>query len=642
MKKKVLLLVLSAFCPLWALAQFSGQGSGTEEDPYQITDAIELYQVRSNISAHFILMNDIDLTDWLAENSPTSGWAPIGSESNPFKGTFDGNGKTIKYFTKQVDKQYVGLFAHISNATIKNLNVIGDVITSGSYIYSGGIVGWCKASSISNCTFRGQTSGSHTAGGIAGYCTYYSTIEKCSVAGTITADYVCGGVTGYFSQSTIQYCSVWAKILDFKTAGGGIVGGVYSDGTIYDCFFEGKIVAQNSETPEGAAGIIGETVNKGSVRIRNCIAIAPIIKGLKYVCGIVGKTSQLTSITNQSNVAIVDTIEYQKNESIYRIGAYVGSGNDGTSNENLALSSMVVIQEDSDKPEIINDGGNNGISMGRSMLKMSSTYTSHNFDMKKVWDIVEGKGYPYLRCAAEFMSIMGGSQNIPFEETDVTKLTDAIYANPVTAFMSSEATMTINLKNAQTTNGYSFDLKLPEGVTLAKNDNNKYLYSLSNRHNDHSATVNHKEATGVYSFVVMSLSSTDIKESDGTIMTLTLNISDEMTESDYAVKVQNAKYSLSSGATSVAMEDVTSLLTIENHIKGDANGDTMVDIADAVCIVNHIVGKATPIFIEAAADANGDGVVDIADAVRIVNLIVGKIDALAREHDVEWNLSEPE
>jgi hypothetical protein len=90
------------------------------------------------------------------------------------------------------------------------------------------------------------------------------------------------------------------------------------------------------------------------------------------------------------------------------------------------------------------------------------------------------------------------------------------------------------------------------------------------------------------------------------------------------------------------MEDVTSLLTIENHIKGDANGDTMVDIADAVCIVNHIVGKATPIFIEAAADANGDGVVDIADAVRIVNLIVGKIDALAREHDVEWNLSEPE
>jgi hypothetical protein len=78
------------------------------------------------------------------------------------------------------------------------------------------------------------------------------------------------------------------------------------------------------------------------------------------------------------------------------------------------------------------------------------------------------------------------------------------------------------------------------------------------------------------------------------------------------------------------------------YIAGDVNDDSMVDIADAVCIVNHIVGKATPTFIEAAADVNNDGVIDIADAVRIVNLIVGKIDALAREHEVEWNLPEPE
>ena len=39
-------------------------------------------------------------------------------------------------------------------------------------------------------------------------------------------------------------------------------------------------------------------------------------------------------------------------------------------------------------------------------------------------------------------------------------------------------------------------------------------------------------------------------------------------------------------------------------------------------------------------DVDGDGVVDIADAVRIVNLIVGKIPALAPR--IEWNLPEPE
>lgn len=300
MKKKVLMLVLSAFCPLWALAQFSGQGSGTEEDPYQITNAIELYQVRSYLSANFIMMNDIDLTDWLAENSPTSGWAPIGSESNPFTGIFDGNGKTIKYSTNQADKKYVGFFACVSHATIKNLNVIGDIISSGIGSYSGGIVGWCTGSSISNCTFRGNFSTSNTAGGIVGYCSGYSTVEKCSVAGYFQD--VWGGIIGQAAESTIQFCSVWADI-----RGGGIVGSVYYGGTISDCLFKGRIIAQNANC---AGGIIGSTVNKGNLTVKNCIAIAPIIKGLKYVCGIVGETSKSTStsITNKSNVAIVDTL----------------------------------------------------------------------------------------------------------------------------------------------------------------------------------------------------------------------------------------------------------------------------------------------------------------------------------------------
>jgi hypothetical protein len=75
-------------------------------------------------------------------------------------------------------------------------------------------------------------------------------------------------------------------------------------------------------------------------------------------------------------------------------------------------------------------------------------------------------------------------------------------------------------------------------------------------------------------------------------------------------------------------------------VLGDVNNDGAIDIADAVCIVNHIVGKATPVFVEAAADVNNDGDIDIADAVRVVNLIVGKISAFARQRG--RSLPEPE
>jgi hypothetical protein len=237
----------------------------------------------------------------------------------------------------------------------------------------------------------------------------------------------------------------------------------------------------------------------------------------------------------------------------------------------------------------------------------------------------------------EFKEIVERGEGIT--PTDISTLADAIYVTPTTAFKGSEATLTICLKNAQATNAYSFDLLLPEGFSLVK-DGDDYYYELSNRHNGHSASVNYNEKAGVYSFAVLSLQSKEIRNNDGAIWTVKLHSADEMAAGSYAVKIQNAKYSLINGSGSVILPEVISLLTVEDCIKGDSNGDGSVDIADAVCIVNYIVGKPAPAFVAKAADANGDGVVDIADAVRIVNLIVGKINALARQR--QTSLPEPE
>lgn len=82
-------------------AQFSGSGSGTENDPYLVFYAEQLSQLRNFLNkpdVYFKLMSDIDLTDWIEENSPVQGWQPIGVENAPFKGIFDGNGHTIENF----------------------------------------------------------------------------------------------------------------------------------------------------------------------------------------------------------------------------------------------------------------------------------------------------------------------------------------------------------------------------------------------------------------------------------------------------------------------------------------------------------------------------------------------------------------
>ncbi|MGI6726498.1 MAG: Ig-like domain-containing protein [Christensenellales bacterium] len=60
----------------------------------------------------------------------------------------------------------------------------------------------------------------------------------------------------------------------------------------------------------------------------------------------------------------------------------------------------------------------------------------------------------------------------------------------------------------------------------------------------------------------------------------------------------------------------------DTAVKGDANGDNLVDIRDLVSIINYIVSGIQPKSTE-GADANGDGDVDIRDLVWVIKLIVG-------------------
>ena len=279
------------------------------------------------------------------------------------------------------------------------------------------------------------------------------------------------------------------------------------------------------------------------------------------------------------------------------------------------------------------------VGMRKPMTIAETTFTSR-FEAT----LYVPKGCRSLYMAAEYWKDFYGIQEVEMPDevvpTDIAQLDNAIYATITSAPKGGTATMTINMKNKQATSAYNFELLLPAGVTIATDAGGDYQYTLSSRHNGHSATVNRQASTGVYSFAVLSIQSKEVAGNDGAVLTLKLNIADNVAVGDYAVKIQNAKYSLTSGSTSVTLPDVISLLTIESYKRGDANGDGTVDIADAVCIVNRVVGKDTPSYVAAAADANSDGVVDIADAVRIVNLVVGKIDALAPRFEV--NLPEPQ
>ncbi len=112
--------------------------AGTAANPYQIKTAAQLSAIQENPGAHYILMNDITLEGQ---------WTPIGRKDEKyvaFSGHFDGNGKKIiNLHCIQEDNQsnqfWVGLFASMENATVRNLQIENAEISG--YRHIGALVG---------------------------------------------------------------------------------------------------------------------------------------------------------------------------------------------------------------------------------------------------------------------------------------------------------------------------------------------------------------------------------------------------------------------------------------------------------------------------------------------------------------------
>ena len=60
-------------------------------------------------------------------------------------------------------------------------------------------------------------------------------------------------------------------------------------------------------------------------------------------------------------------------------------------------------------------------------------------------------------------------------------------------------------------------------------------------------------------------------------------------------------------------------------MKGDANGDGVVNVADEVATASYILNMMPPTFVKESADVDDNGVVNAADLVGIVNIILNEM-----------------
>ena len=255
-------------------------GTGTESDPYQISNAEKLTALQTQVNDEGFNYKGkyFALTPENKTIALTGKWTPIGNGNTSFGGSIEGNGTTITGL--QVSEEwYAGLFRLLgvdgTSTYIRNLTISGDVtaekghaggltaivgngtitlenittevtVTShGDANYAlpfgsaGGLIGYNVANNgaaynvvkVINCTNKGNISGA-TAGGIAGAnndpnAASQYTLEDCTNKGSVTGLLYAGGILGGSTNSTATRCENSGTVKATGTTGTrGYAGGI--------------------------------------------------------------------------------------------------------------------------------------------------------------------------------------------------------------------------------------------------------------------------------------------------------------------------------------------------------------------------------------------------------------------------------
>ncbi|MBQ5388534.1 MAG: T9SS type A sorting domain-containing protein [Paludibacteraceae bacterium] len=264
------------------------KGSGTAEDPYQITCAYDFKLIDNNPAAYYEVANDID---FLGE--------PFQGPKKAFVGSLDGKNYTLDnlclvggglfnsmkdsvkvrnlqiknpvlvlsskdlnpagiladYMQGGVTDEGVNIYAelsniHVWNATIKaggyeqivgtlvgeaslNLDVhtcsVNDALISAPSAQVGGVVGKAQTyTSVHACVFTGEAEGK-VVGGITSEISSGEPVYDCRVDANFYSRNTIGGIVGYSGRSLISNCVVEGTLTLDATATTGKVGGVVGE-----------------------------------------------------------------------------------------------------------------------------------------------------------------------------------------------------------------------------------------------------------------------------------------------------------------------------------------------------------------------------------------------------------------------------
>lgn len=242
-----------------------------------LTTRADMAAVAADPGGSFVLGNDIDL----------SGSGPLVPAETPFTGMFEGFGHALTGIRiEQPETRDVGLFPRLSEATVRNLTLVGAVVSGEMQV--GALAGTAAASVLHNLRVTSTVSSAftdrfdrdgdrHTGGvvGQAGTTVLSNILADVNVSGTFDV----GGITG--SDGAIVRSEVRGNVTGSSNVGGLTGRGSFiSDSASYvhvrAVTRRGNIGLSNPNFIGGGAGAAGVGPTMMNVLVAGTVTVEPI------------------------------------------------------------------------------------------------------------------------------------------------------------------------------------------------------------------------------------------------------------------------------------------------------------------------------------------------------------------------------
>jgi hypothetical protein len=250
-------------------------------------------------------------------------------EGEGFRGTFDGQGHTIKNLIVDGSYETAGLFGNAIGATIKNLNIENVTIENSysSQSFTGLVVGYARDTNIENVHVTGKiiVEGAYYTGALVGNLYDGSTLSNCSVnaeEGSYVKSYknlYCGGLIGYFYRNTLENASSNIKVISDGGHVGGLVGLSYSGAVYKNCSSSGDVYLYTQKTSTNEINPYWMTI--GGISGGQYISNSTTFEGCSFTGAIHVYDTDGTEVTDK----VKETNSYWKYSGWYDRGTPTGN-----------------------------------------------------------------------------------------------------------------------------------------------------------------------------------------------------------------------------------------------------------------------------------------------------------------------------